>query len=495
MHRTRKRMMLLPCTGFLVLMLATGGPSHAAETFSMQLPPAPAFHYRVTSTNQLVKPGPITLRFSRTEDGSFCSKVNQVGVNIGSPKNFPGGLPPGMFIYTSAISNGAALCNFGYDDTMVPLAFPPWTDESVTRYAKSWCIDDLLPPWPDPGDTGNWSLTQKIRRETKTNSVFGAPFRPFLRKNNGQYEWKVVTSPSSDVKCDTQAPFLCWVKADLTCDPVAGPNRPPVFEKVSLSPWSTAWSEIVPAEGGTLTVHVIAYDDVGVYDVRGGLTIGTGSPIPFSLRRLGGLDRTAGGDNRSSWQGTITIPPNSTYFARTNTFTLELYDLEGGTLQEGGKSLKTVVPASSTKPIQQAALPDAFPPKILSFSATPLTLPATGGAVTVSLRAWDNIGVRSVQLTLVYPNGQSAPLQMSLVSGTATDGEWRTGWNMWANTETTQKAYTVKATVKDANNTVSSQLLQLTVAAAQYRLPQQTTGPMLPGTTTKTVDPGPLPIR
>lgn len=486
-----RKQMLLPYIVFLAILLVTDGPSHAAETFFMALPPTPVFTYRVTSTNQLVKPGPIPLRFSRTEDGLFCSKVNQVGVDIGSSGYTPGGPPPGTsdpnaVIYTSAISNGASLCNFGYNDTMVPLAVSPWTDELMTRDAQGGCMKDPLPPWPDPGDTGRW--TQTLRRQAGNWRTTWEYFKPFLRKSGGQYEWKAVTSSNSNVICDTQVPFICKAKVVLTCDPVAGPNRPPVFESVSLA------SESVPVEGGKIPITVTAYDDVGVYEVRGYV-----NPIDkntyytydssFELHRTGGLGRTAGGDNRSKWEGTIEIPRNPTSLARMNTVLLELSDLEGG------KNLRTVVPASSTKPIQQAGPPDLIPPQILSFSATPLTFPATGGAVTVNLRASDNIGVGSVQLTLVYPNGQAAPMQMPLVGGTAANGEWRTGWNMWANTETTQKVYTVKATVKDANNTVSSQLLQLAVAGKPVpTLQQPATGTMLPGTTTpKTVAPSTLP--
>lgn len=82
--------------GGLLLVAALGigelaGPSHAEQAFTMQPPASPAFTYRVTPNNQLVKPGPTALRFGRSDPGGSCEKVVEVGVNAGSQRAYPGG--------------------------------------------------------------------------------------------------------------------------------------------------------------------------------------------------------------------------------------------------------------------------------------------------------------------------------------------------------------------------------------------------------------------
>jgi hypothetical protein len=146
---------------------------------------------------------------------------------------------------------------------------------------------------------------------------------------------------------------------------------------------------------------------------------------------------------------------------------------------------ETGVGIENAQKVQQAGVTDTTPPKILAFTVTPQAFPAGGGGVTISVKASDNIGVGAVELTLIHPNGQPAPMQMPLAGGTHADGEWRTGWNMWANQGTSQLVYQVKATVMDgARNTVSSQVLPITVAGkppiAIQQQPSGVSGPAGP---------------
>lgn len=467
MNGTRTALkLLLVCIG---LAVALPGAGRAGEILGMQAPIPSEFVYRVTADNHVILPAPVVLRFSRIEQGLVCSKYDEVGVNMGYDGYFPplsGPAPgreqePNSIIYTSPVSNGGGLCSFNFNDTLVTIPLP--VDDARKRdWMKRACLDAPLYVSPT-------ALAGTFSRR-KTYSFDGSvPFRVFYRKKSGEYEWKEMPSPPGNLKCDTWAPFFCRFPAKVVCEAI--PNRPPVFEKGMLSHYS------VGQFGQGISVTLWAYDDVDVrsaYAVAsvGDTVLGT---IPMK-RHVVDSGSTAAGEKRSGWGAMYTIPQNTSTAPRTISFTFKVTDVEGA---------ETSVGIENAQKVQQAGVTDTTPPKILAFTVAPQAFPAGGGGVTVSVKASDNIGVGAVELTLIHPNGQLAPMQMPLVGGTYADGEWRTGWNMWANQGTSQLVYQVKATVMDAaRNTVSSQVLPITVAGkppiAIQQQPSGVSGPAGP---------------
>jgi hypothetical protein len=108
---------------------------------------------------------------------------------------------------------------------------------------------------------------------------------------------------------------------------------------------------------------------------------------------------------------------------------------------------------------------DTVAPQLGPVTVTPTALTHQGGEVMLSLRAADNIGVVRVLLTQIRPSGEQNSGIVPLVSGTPTNGEWRTQWRIGANGATTAQTYTIKVKMTDAaGNSVEAQPIALTVA-------------------------------
>ncbi len=421
-----------------------------AEDFAMQLPPSPVFTYRVTAGNQLIKPAPIPLRFSRNDGGMFCSKVVQVGVNTGSKANFPGGEAPGSSdagarIFTSAISGGGgALCSFNFNDNLVALPVPDHMDNYVTDTLKGSCL--ASPPFVDPGAHTSLSpANTPWRRKAGVAVRNNVTFKVFLKKNGGEHEWR------APLPCDPKTPQFCKIPVEAICEAV--PNRAPLAESFALAP------EAMAAGGGPVKITLIGADDVGVGAVFASVYSGTVKLASLPLVRSAGLGRNAAGENRSQWESSYNVPANPASSARSLAFTLELRDGEGAVTNLAGAAAKT---------LQQAGAQDTVAPQILGMTLTPQEMTSAAGEVSAVVRAADNVGVASVLLTLTKPDGQKSSLYMAQSSGTAASGEWRSNWTLWANTGSQPQVYGVLFTVKDAaGNAVSSPPGSITVAAQQ----------------------------
>jgi hypothetical protein len=408
-----------------------------AEEFTMQLPPNPKFTYHITSTNQVMKPGPLELRFARKDSSPFCGRIVQVGVYTSTASSNvgffdpPGTADPQSEIYTSSISGGAALCNFNFNDDVVVL-----TIESKME----WYINPVLKTWTDPGGA-------KSRRKPIVLTLFKFPFKVFLKGNNGGYEWRPVASTNPLVTIDEYG--RGYIPIELVCDPI--PNTPPVAHSITLS------TSTLPASGGPVDITIIAYDDNAVKDVTSAANmVTTTSNSGFGHGSLMGM--TPEGLSISEWKCSHYIQANLSPSPRTVTLSFTLTDTEGGV---------TTINGANAKLVQQAGTPDTTPPKILFATVTPQSLPAAGGVVTVSVQAGDNDRVDSAVISLTRPDGQTTPMTMSLASGTAAYGDWKYSWTVGANTSTAPQTYGIKVTVTDASkNTASSQPSTFTVAGA-----------------------------
>lgn len=202
-------------------------------------------------------------------------------------------------------------------------------------------------------------------------------------------------------------PHMCSIGYETICEAI--PNRPPQAESTEVVPDS------LPAEGGQVRIRVIASDDHGISHVRARPSIeGDGTVFAaVNLSRTSGLGRTAGGENRSQWEGVFTVPPNRVRAARTVTL---------------------------------------------------LQMQPYGGDVTLSVKASDNLGISTVTALFRDANGREASVPMPLVTGTPTNGEWRGKWVAPGNKLNVPYTYTIKATATDGGNTtVTSQPVTVTV--------------------------------
>ena len=102
------------------------------------------------------------------------------------------------------------------------------------------------------------------------------------------------------------------------------------------------------------------------------------------------------------------------------------------------------------------------PPRLVSFTVTPETLPSNGGQVTATIQATDAVGVKSAYVTLTQPDGHVGGGSMSLTSGTAANGTWTLSWSNAGNSSATPALYTLTARVTDQQGNT------LNVAAKTY---------------------------
>jgi hypothetical protein len=107
---------------------------------------------------------------------------------------------------------------------------------------------------------------------------------------------------------------------------------------------------------------------------------------------------------------------------------------------------------------------DRIAPKILSFTVTPMTFDYTGGKITASVRASDDVGVKQVRVYLTRPDGSKGMTgAIAQVGGTVQDGEWKHSWTLWSNTTATPQVWGIQVMVSDGTNTTNSRTISVTV--------------------------------
>lgn len=460
---------LIILIGFVAFALA--GDSQA-EDFLMQLPSYPKLTYRINAANQLIRPEPFQIRFARKDSNPFCTRVVEVGIYAStSDYNFGYFPAPGVANtpisghFRSKISGGAALCSFNFNDDLVSLDLQSVSMEGYVRDRFTQATNIM---------SNNYYLNRRTKRQYEIGQL---PFRVFLQKNGGGYDWKNVASPTDQMTCNNKA---CYLRVEMVEEPIA--NLPPTIDSVLLS------TDTLPANGGTIKVVMIVIDDVSVKKIETAYSVGSQAYNPQQLYRTGTLGKTTRGYEISKWEGEYTIPANTAYASRRIAINFKVYDGEGGVTDISGANAKVV---------QQAGLVDSAPPQIQGVTVTPQNFPASGGLVTVSVRASDNQGVGMVMLTLTMPDGRTSPMQMPLVGGTTANGEWRSSWNMWANTTASPLSYGIKVTATDVSkNTVSSQTFPVIVAGAAPRtIKPATTAPSSIQSNAPTGLKYPLPVK
>jgi hypothetical protein len=445
---------------FGLIAVILNGPC-LADSMSMQFnPPNAKFTYRLTADNKIILPGPVQVRFSRSDSDILCNKVVEVGaytsgMSLVTNNAAPGTSDPYKVLFTSPISGGAALCNFNFNDNLITLK---------TSYSTDRGISDLFTEWKNPLSE-NYYKNRRTQRTILLNFTPDYNFKVFIKKNGGGYEWRNPAFTSPTVK---DKGGLYGIPFEVIVDPI--PNTPPRIDKLTLSPTP------LPASGVPIKISMIASDDLGVKNVSATASSGTTILRNFSLTTDGtSLGKTPDGRLISLWEGTYYADPNTSTYHRYITLTFKASDEEGAISN----------PAGEVRQVEQLGVPDTQAPKIDNVTITPQNFPSTGGNVTVSVRASDNAGIVSVRLDLTLPDGQIRPMNMSFATGSCyangpcINGEWKSSWNMWANSSNTQAVYGVKVTVMDASrNTVSSQSFPITVAGApRTSIKTPTSGP------------------
>jgi hypothetical protein len=471
MNKVRKVMEIIILSFGFTAFLLTG--LCFADSMTMQFSPDTKFTYRLTADNKIILPGPIQVRFSRSDPGTFCGKVVEVGVYASSVavvtnNAAPGTSDPYRVLYTSPISGGAALCNFNYNDNLVTLK----TDEGTNRSFSDW-LKESANPLAD-----NYYKSRRVQRTLLLSFTPDYNFKVFIKGTSGNYEWRNPVISSAIVK---DKGGLYGIPYELVIDPI--PNTPPRIDKITMPP------SPLPAIGGPIKISVISADDLGVKNVSVFASAGGSSLSNFALTNDGTtLGKAPDGRLISLWEGTYNVDSNLSTSRRSLSFRFMVSDDEGLT----NNSLGYI------RQIEQLGTPDTQAPKIDSVTIAPQSFPSTGGAIAVSARASDNIGVVSVRLDLTLPDGQLRPMEMAMASGSSLNAEWKSSWNMWANTSNNQAVYGIKVTAKDAsNNTVSSQSFPITVDRAPIKtIQQQPSGQLSPINPKAPVGPPiPVPIR
>ncbi len=471
MNKVRRAVEVL-ILGFGLIAVILHSPCFA-DSMSMQFsPPNPKFTYRLTADNRIILPDPVQVRFSRVDQGMFCGKVVEVGaytsgMSLVTNNAAPGTSDPYKVLFTSPISGGAALCNFNFNDNLITLK---------PSYSTDRGISDLFTQWKNPM-AENYYKNRRTQRTILLNFTPDYNFKVFVKGTGGGYEWRNPTFTSSTVK---DKGGLYGIPYEVIVDPI--PNTPPRIDKITLSPTP------LPATGVPVKISMIANDDLGVKNVSVTASSGTTILSTFSLTTDGTpLGKTSDGRLISLWEGTYTPYSNTTIYKRYITLTFKASDEEGVISN----------PAGEIRQVEQLGVPDTQAPKIDNVTITPQTFPSTGGNVTVSVRASDNAGIVSVRLDLTLPDGQIRPMEMAFATGSSyangiyMNGEWKSSWNMWANSSSNQAVYSVKVTAMDASkNTVSSQSFPVTVAGVpptSIRIPSSgptgliaPTGPSIP---------------
>jgi hypothetical protein len=127
---------------------------------------------------------------------------------------------------------------------------------------------------------------------------------------------------------------------------------------------------------------------------------------------------------------------------------------------------------------------DNVPPVIKEVTVTPLTLPYSGGEVTLQVKGSDNIAVFHVTLIQIKPDGTQGGAIVPLTSGTPADGVWRWKWNMPNfNTTPNSQQHILKVRVEDSDgNVVEATPITITVEAkgTTQMIPRAPSTPVLP---------------
>lgn len=200
-------------------------------------------------------------------------------------------------------------------------------------------------------------------------------------------------------------------------------SQPPQLSNPSVQPASRN------ALGGDFTLSVQATDDQGIATVTVTVNLPGGGTQTLTLARQG---------MTSTYSGVFTAPGNFGSTPRTYTASFAATDT-------GGNTATLALPGSFS------VLPDQAP-VIVSASVSPPSRDNSGGTFTVTTHVTDDLGVSSVTADVNGPN-MIASFQLTLQSGTNTDGVYTGQFTAPANPGSATQQYSVSVTAEDSDQT------------------------------------------
>lgn len=208
-------------------------------------------------------------------------------------------------------------------------------------------------------------------------------------------------------------------------------DLPPALTASDLSPAS------LPAAGGNVevTVQVEDQDQTPVQQVYLLITGAAGTT------RLD-LARTAGDARKGTYRGTLALPPNATPTAAF--YVVSAYAEDTGNRKTGPIFVGSVQVAGVAAGIDR-------PPVVSQPQVAPVTLPDSGGTVTVSVEVEDRdeTPVRAVTLEVIRPDATAESVPLARIAGTAQAGTYRGQFTVPENLETGAALYVVVAYAED----------------------------------------------
>jgi probable HAF family extracellular repeat protein len=200
-------------------------------------------------------------------------------------------------------------------------------------------------------------------------------------------------------------------------------SQPPQLSNPAVQPASRN------ALGGDFTLSVQATDDQGIATVTATVNLPGGGTQTITLARQG---------MTNTYSGVFTAPGNLGTTPRTYTASFAATDT-------GGNTTTLALPGSFS------VLPDQAP-VIVSAGVSPPSRDNNGGTFTVTAHVTDDVGVSSVTADVNGPN-MIASFQLTLQSGTNTDGVYTGQFTAPANPGSTAQQYSVSVTAEDSDQT------------------------------------------
>lgn len=201
----------------ILVTLAAAAPALAEVSFQMSVPAGAKFTFVVPSSEgspPAGSPAPVTLRFSRSDPGLFCSKIWKVGVDAGKGQGIlPSNPLVDDYMWFSTVG-GAPLCNFGFQDNQVnvDLTYDGGRAIKAVRDSIYRCA----------------SLSPQERRESHTE-LFpkGVTFQVYTRRLDGTYQLK------APAQCDQTPLHYCYLPVEVVCEAIPVTRDRPPIEKIN----------------------------------------------------------------------------------------------------------------------------------------------------------------------------------------------------------------------------------------------------------------------
>lgn len=184
------------------------------------------------------------------------------------------------------------------------------------------------------------------------------------------------------------------------------PDLPPQVVTASVTPPTRG------PDGGQFTVTAHVTDDVGVASVTAAIT--GPSPIPNVTLTLQGGNAADG-----TYSGTFTAPPNGGTTAQEYQVAVTAKDTAGAS---------DVAPAGTATVLPSGGETEA--PEILTCGLSPIFLPRSGGAVTITAEVVDNVGVALVEAIVTQPDGGTVLVPLSSTGGSGYQGTYNAPANV-----------------------------------------------------------------